>query len=244
MEYLEAAPKLLFTDKCIKEYFTDFNFLDADCFKATLSKGLGIGVIAGSVMVKVPQVVKIYKNKSSAGINFISVLLDLFAITAMGSYSFTNGFPFSAWGDAVFLGLQTLAIAVLAINYAGETTKATAFLFGYLSIIVSVVMGMAPATLLWACQTINIPIVLISKFFQAHTNYKNGSTGQLSAATVIMLFFGSLARIFTSYQETGDQSIIIMYVCATTANAIIAGQLIYYWNSGVDKKKKKSKKNK
>lgn len=28
MEYLEAAPKLLFTDKCIKEYFDDFNFLD------------------------------------------------------------------------------------------------------------------------------------------------------------------------------------------------------------------------
>lgn len=113
--------------------------------------------------VKVPQVVKIYKNKSSAGINFISVLLDLFAITAMGSYSFTNGFPFSAWGDAVFLGIQTLAIAVLAIHFEGETTKATAFLFGYLAIITSVFMGMAPTSLLWACQTINIPIVLISK---------------------------------------------------------------------------------
>lgn len=77
---------------------------------------------------------------------------------------------------------------------------------------------------------------------QAWTNYSNGSTGQLSAATIFMLFFGSLARIFTSIQETSDATMITMYVCSTLANGIIVVQLFYYWNVDVKSKAKIKKK--
>ena len=72
----------------------------------------------------------------------------------------------------------------------------------------------------------------------------NGSTGQLSAVTVFMLFFGSLARIFTSIQETGDTTMIIMYCCSTFANAVIVAQLLYYWNVGTKAAKESGKKKK
>lgn len=72
---------------------------------------------------------------------------------------------FSAWGDGVFLGLQTLAIAVLVMHYHGETTKATAFFFAYIAVVFTANSGTTPAHVLWACQTINIPIVLISKVY-------------------------------------------------------------------------------
>ena len=48
-------------------------------------------------------------------------------------------------------------------------------------------------------------MIVVGKLIQAATNYKNGHTGQLSAITVFLLTAGSLARIFTSIQETGDQ---------------------------------------
>ena len=48
-------------------------------------------------------------------------------------------------------------------------------------------------------------MIVVGKLIQAVTNYKNGHTGQLSAITVFLLTAGSLARIFTSIQETGDQ---------------------------------------
>lgn len=80
------------------------------------------------------------------------------------------------------------------------------------------------------------------QFIQAYTNYVNGNTGQLSAATCFMLFFGSLARIFTSIQETGDTTMITMYVCSTLANGIIVAQLLYYWNVDVKEKEKIKKK--
>lgn len=227
---------LLFTKECMKEYFDEFNFFHVACFKATLSKVLGLGIIGGSLLVKVPQIVKLLNNKSSKGINVFSVLLDLFAITAMGSYSFISGFPFSAWGDSVFLGLQTVVIAILVMHYSGETLKAASFLAAYLAVLFTANSGFTPIHVLWACQTMNIPIILISKLIQAYTNYSNGGTGQLSAATCFMLFFGSLARIFTSIQETGDSAMIIMYVCSTLANGIIVTQLLYYWNADTKSK--------
>ncbi|XP_011701661.1 PREDICTED: mannose-P-dolichol utilization defect 1 protein homolog [Wasmannia auropunctata] len=237
-QHIRKATLLLFTQECLKEYFDKFNFFHVGCFKATLSKALGVGIIGGSLMVKIPQIVKILKNKSGKGINVFSVLLDLFAITAMSSYSFSSSFPFSAWGDGVFLGLQTLIIAVLVMHYNGETAKATAFLSAYLAVICTANSGLTPLHVLWACQAMNIPIVLISKFMQAYTNYTNGNTGQLSAATCLMLFFGSLARIFTSIQETGDTTMITMYVCSTLANGMIVAQLLYYWNVDVKSKEK------
>ncbi|XP_058803792.1 mannose-P-dolichol utilization defect 1 protein homolog [Phymastichus coffea] len=242
MAYLvQDLPRLFFTEECLKEYLQDFNFLHVECFKVTLSKCLGLLIIAGSLMVKVPQIVKILQNESVQGINVVSVLLDLFAITAMGSYSFVSRFPFSSWGDAVFLGLQTVIIASLVIYYTSGLTKATTFLAAYLAVIVAVVKGLAPVSILWFCQILNIPVALTSKLMQAYTNYSNSSTGQLSAITGFMLFFGSLARIFTSIQETGDTAMIIMYVCATAANTILVFQFLYYWNMS-QKQKTKSKK--
>lgn len=214
----------------------NFEHVSVGCFKSTLSKVLGLGIISGSLLVKIPQIVKILRNKSAEGINVFSVLLDLFAITAMVSYSFISGFPFSSWGDGVFLGLQTLAIAVLVIHFNGNTTQATAFLICYLAILVAIISELTPVNLLWTCQALNIPIVLISKLIQAYTNYTNGNTGQLSAATGFLLFFGSLARIFTSIEETGDMTMIIMYICSTTANAIIVAQILYYWNMDTNSK--------
>lgn len=70
---------------------------------------------------------------------------------------------FSAWGDGVFLGIQTLIIAVLVMHYNGDTAKATTFLSAYLAVICAANSGLTPIYVLWLCQAMNIPIVLISK---------------------------------------------------------------------------------
>ena len=79
---------------------------------------------------------------------------------------------------------------------------------------------------------------------QVVTNYKNGSTGQLSAITCFLLFGGSIARIFTSLVETGDFIIIVTYCVSTVANGAIVAQLLWYWNvvnTNQTKNKKKKK---
>lgn len=202
--------------------------------KALISKGLGIGIIAGSVLVKVPQIAKILKNKSAEGLSIISVMLDLMAITFHASYSFANGFPFSAWGDGTFLAIQTAAVAALIFFYGFRSAGISAlFIAIYASIVYVLTSGLTPLKVLWTVQGFNVPILLVGKMSQALANYKNGSTGQLSAVTCFMLFFGSMARIFTSIQETGDSMMIITYCVSTFANAVIVAQLLYYWNKPV-----------
>lgn len=211
-----------------------FLFISVPCGKALISKGLGIGIIAGSVLVKVPQIVKILNAKSSEGISVISVLLDLLAITFHISYSFVSRFPFSAWGDGCFVGLQTAIIASLVFLFGHKSaTKSVIFVLFYAIVTYILMSGLTPLEYLWTAQGFNVPILLVGKLSQAVTNYKNGSTGQLSAATCFMLLAGSTARIFTSIQETGDTMMVIIYCVSTFANAVIVSQLVYYWNKSV-----------
>jgi len=74
-------------------------------------------------------------------------------------------------------------------------------------------------------------VVMFVQLMQVLTNYRNGSTGQLSAVTVTMLFAGALARIFTSVQETGDATVVATYVVSFVVNTILLCQVVYYWNS-------------
>ncbi|KAJ8964189.1 hypothetical protein NQ314_005070 [Rhamnusium bicolor] len=206
------------------------------CFSATLSKCLGLGIILGSLMVKVPQIVKILKNKSSEGINMLSVTLDLTAITIYMSYSLVKQFPFSSWGDTAFLAVQTVIVAVSVLVFQDAVMKAVAYLAVYLTVCYIMISGITPLNILWTLQTCNIPIVVTGKLIQAWTNFKNGHTGQLSAITMFMLFFGSAARIFTSIQETGDTVVILTNVAGTVSNSILVFQILYYWNVDVKQK--------
>ncbi|XP_037024412.1 mannose-P-dolichol utilization defect 1 protein homolog [Bradysia coprophila] len=217
--------------ECYEKYFYEMNFFDVDCFKILLSKGLGCAIIAGSLGVKVPQILKIWKAKSAEGLNLFSIFLDLFAITFNLSYSYVKGFPFTAWGDVSFLALQTVIVASLVLTYTGGIQKALVFITAYLTICYVLMGGTAPVQFLWSMQGFNIPIIVLGKLSQAYTNFQNGSTGQLSVITCFLLFFGSLARIFTSIQETGDTMMIMTYCFSAASNGVLVAQCIYYWNA-------------
>ncbi|KAL0894540.1 hypothetical protein ABMA27_013114 [Loxostege sticticalis] len=243
-EFFKGLLLSILSEKCYDEYFINYNFTDVPCFKSTLSKGLGIGIIAGSILVKVPQILKILSSKSAEGINIYGVYLELFAITANFAYSYVMGFTFSAWGEGTFLAIQTAIIAALVLHYGGGSGKAALFLATYVGIVSALVGGYTPKEVLWNMQAINIPIIVLAKTVQVITNYKNGSTGQLSAITCLLLFGGSIARIFTSIQETGDSIIILTYCVSTAANAALVLQLFWYWNVDKSNKNKNKKKKK
>lgn len=228
---------LVLSPHCFDTYFIDFNFLDRPCFAATLSKGLGIGIILGSIFVKFPQILKIYNAKTAKGISLATVILDLIVITIYAAYNFLKQFPISAWGDTAFLAIQTVAIGFLLLYYDVSTSKAIIFLINYLVFSGVLISGLVPINILWTLQGINIPLLLAGRVIQVHSNYKNQSTGQLSAITCALLFAGSLARIFTSIQETGDTMIILTNVFSFLANLVIVIQILYYWKSEEKTKK-------
>ncbi|KAJ8282001.1 hypothetical protein COCON_G00045200 [Conger conger] len=225
-------------EKCFDEFFLNLNFLDVPCLKIVVSKALGIGIILGSVMVKLPQVFKLMGAKSAEGLSFNSILLELFAITGTMAYSISHNFPFSAWGEALFLMLQTVVIGFLIQHYRGNTITGVGFIVLYFAVVCVVLSPVTPLLVITMMQTSNMPAVIVGRLIQAGTNFSNGHTGQLSAISVFLLFAGSLARIFTSVQETGDSLMALTYVISSCCNGLIAAQVLYYWNCDPSLKKK------
>jgi len=239
MDILELLRDVVFylglmTPQCFEDVVVKLNFGNVLCLKSTLSKVLGLGIVVGSSLVKLPQVLKIYAGKSAVGISFLSVLLELLAVTFSGVYGLAKGFPFGSYGESLFLAIQTAIIGLLVLWYGGKKMQALVFMICY-SALVFAGLKLVPVHILWYGQATNIPMVVIGKFIQIITNFNNGHTGQLSAVTVFLIALGSVARIFTSIQETGDQVLILTFVCSTVVNGIIAAQVLWYWNS--DKKK-------
>jgi mannose-P-dolichol utilization defect protein 1 len=60
---------------------------------------------------------------------------------------------------------------------------------------------------------------------------------------VFLQLGGTLARIFTSIQETGDQLVILSFVVAAALNGVIFLQMLIYWSSDVKKATKAKKRN-
>merc|ERR1711915_443912 len=188
-------------------------------------------------------VLKIAGSGSAEGISFTGVLLELIAITFSGVYSFSSGFPFSAYGESVFLAIQTSLIAMGVLWFSKGKIQSLVFMALYAAAVyLSLDPKLCPVSLLWYGQAANIPMIILGKFIQIIANFRNGHTGQLSAITTFLLALGAIARIFTSIQETGDQLVIMTYICSSTVNSIIALQVLWYWNSAPAMNKKKKKK--
>lgn len=229
--FLASWLQLIAPDDCFDEFFLKFNFFHVPCAKILISKCLGYAIICGSSIVKVPQILKIFKARSGDGISLISVSLELVAISSSWAYGKGKNFPFSSYGEAVFLALQTTMIAFLVLYYCGQTTKGLIYVSIYVACMAFLLSPQAPGSLLALLQGGNMILVSVSKLVQAIANYRNSSTGQLSVITVYMLFLGSVARIFTSIQETGDSMVIATYALSSIFNGVIAAQFIYYWQS-------------
>lgn len=232
----------LLSEKCCHNFLVDFNFGHQECLKLALSKGVGYGIIVASTLVKLPQVLKILGARSGAGISVFGTFLELLAITFNAAYSYGKRYPFTAWGEALFLLLETAAIAFLVLWYDKRKGGAVTFTVFYAGLFYVLMSGLTPIGVLWNLQACNLPLAIGGKLIQAFSNFRNGHTGQMSFITITLLFVGCVARIFTSMHETGDQLIVITYVVAAAANFLLVAQVAFYWNKTNEFLSKKAKK--
>ncbi|KAJ6256876.1 hypothetical protein Dda_8746 [Drechslerella dactyloides] len=234
----------LIGDHCYTSIIENIDLSDTACIKLGISKGLGVGIIAASSIVKVPQILKIINSESAAGLSLLSTLLETNAYAISIAYNFRNGFPFSTFGETALIVVQNIAIAVLILHYTSRGA--------YAGVLIAAVAAAAYALFspnlindqtMTLLQASTIPISLASKLPQIYTVWQEGGTGQLSAFAVFNFLAGSLARVFTTLQEVDDPLILYGYVGGALLNVVLAAQMVYYWNSSSSAKgKKRSKK--
>jgi len=210
-------------------------FFDQKCLALLVSKLLGYAILLGSLVVKFPQILKIFGAKSATGISLPSVLLELVMYLIGWSYSFRKGFAFNTYGESAFMSIQNIIIVtlifmfnkglsiqyflILAVYFVGTY----AFLFNPMNFI--------PIEMIISLQQFTIPILIASRIPQIISNFKSKSTGQLAFITWFMNFIGSAARVFTTTQETQDSTLLASFLIAVLLNGIIMSQILVYGNS-------------
>ena len=232
-EWLDSLLSKVLSPHCYEEMMVKQHFFDMGCNKMFLSKTLGYLILLGSLMVKFPQIVKIKWNRSGQGVSVLAESIMLAAIFGSMAYGYTSEYPLSAYGDSFFLFLQTLVIILLVLYYKRQYFTAALYLLLCSALTILMYRKLLPARLVDLLAALSMVLSVVSRLWQSFCIYKAKSTGNLSAITMLMLFFGSIARIFTSIEETGDPTLIWTYILNTLANFILILQLGYYWSAPI-----------
>jgi len=229
-------------EKCYKTLILDLDPTATECVKLAISKGLGIGIIGAASIVKVPQILKLVSSKSAAGVSFLSILLEISAQFISLAYNVRQGFPFGTYGETAFLVVQNVVIAVLVLQYSGKATMAAvlvaALAVNGVALFSKDVLDMNMLSYLQAGAGV---LAVASKVPQILAIWQEGGTGQLSAFAVFNYLAGSLSRIYTTIQEVDDPLILYSFIATFALNAVLAAQVIYYWNTPSSKAKGKQR---
>lgn len=229
--FIREPAVALVGEECYSSLLENFNFHDMACIKYAISKGLGVGIVVGGSIVKIPQILTILKNQSAQGLSLTSYLLETLSYFITLSYNLRQGNPFSTFGEILFICIQNVIIVSLIFYYGRQLGLLGTVLIGLGSLLYSLNNEqLVPAVLMSSLYAATIPLSLASKVPQIYTNFVNKSTGQLSVFTVVNYFAGSAARVFTTMTELDDTLMLFGNALATTFNAILVLQVILYWN--------------
>lgn len=182
-----AAPLAhLLTPACYSSLLLKFDpSSDPACVQLALSKAIGVAIITLSTIIKVPQLLKLLKSRSSRGLSFTSCLLETTSYLCALAYNFRSGNPISTYGEIGLIAVQNVIIAVLILQYSGKGFAAAALVPVVGAACYALFNdGLIDAKTMGLLQAATIPLSLASKIPQIITVARNKSTGQLSAFAV------------------------------------------------------------
>jgi len=158
--------------------------------------------------------------------------LELIGYTITGYYNYVHGYPFSTYGENVFLTIQAIILCILVSYYQQKINAAfMTFTAIYLSFCAALYLRLLDESQLQMLQQCTILLFAGSKIPQIYSNFSHGHTGQLSIITIGLNFFGSLARVYTTIQEVEDNTILAGQLSGVTLNGILLLQILIYWNT-------------
>jgi len=202
-------------------------------------------VIAGSALVKLPQILKIHRAGSVAGISHASILFEFVATLVNVSYFLPLGYPFSTWGENAFLLAQNSALYILHAHMSGglrasfllEASAACASGYVlYRRLVPDFVLPAAACGALGlrrctvSCEelagTLPMLLGLVGRLPQIAQNLRQRHTGELAFITYLLNVAGAGARLFTTLQELDDPIALAAVVLSLGLNLVIVAQIL------------------
>eukprot|EP01102_Stenamoeba_stenopodia_P019658 TRINITY_DN7473_c0_g1_i1.p1 TRINITY_DN7473_c0_g1~~TRINITY_DN7473_c0_g1_i1.p1 ORF type:complete len:269 (-),score=77.08 TRINITY_DN7473_c0_g1_i1:194-907(-) len=194
-----------------------------------ISKLLGYAIIAGSLMLKLPQIAIILRTKDVKQVSKTMFYLEVTCYTIAVAYAFHNNFPFNTYGETVFILIQDFIIVFLLHHYSNSLNGVFfASAAGYAAVCYAFYTGLVPDTVLTQLQALVVPLSVSSRVPQIISNFKTKNTGSLSFISFFLTFAGALARVFTTLKLVSDTIVLVGYILSCVLNGLITLQIVYY----------------
>nr|XP_046266117.1 mannose-P-dolichol utilization defect 1 protein-like isoform X2 [Scatophagus argus] len=222
--FKEFLVSYVMPERCYEELFVNFH-MHVPCLKFVLNRSFGFWIILDTFLAQLPQLLKILWGRSAAGLSLTSALLQLYSFSCPVVYAVAKHFPLFAWGERLLTLAQTAVIVFLILHYRGDTLTGMLFLLAYSGLMV--LLGTyGAAGLISMMQASSLAALIASKGLQAGTNYRNGSTGQLSTLSVLLSWAGTLGAVYVSLQETGISFITLLHALSACLSCVLLAQVL------------------
>ncbi|RLN57120.1 hypothetical protein BBJ28_00004499 [Nothophytophthora sp. Chile5] len=222
----------LFTPACFEAFATQHDFTNVECLKAVVSKALSYAIITGSLILKLPQILKILGAKDVTGLTPTSFYMEVVLYLSSTIYNMLRGYPVSTWGENLVILAQNVVLVLLLWAFYVPKIPATSRL-GLVLGFAALGAGMfaIPPEYQWLLASAGIPVSIVARIPQILSNFKQGHTGQLAIITLVLNLGGSIARLFTTMQETGDPVQIAGFGVAILLNGTLVLQVLLFWGA-------------
>jgi len=164
-----------------------------------------VGVVAGSLIGKLPQVHTIWAAGSAEGVSVISIWVEMVSMGIQFAYNVIRGTPLSTYAEVPILFVQLLLLALVAAwadGYLGGHVWLGCFVVaGCTSAMAASVL---PHSVTLALYAANATFAFFIIGPQVIMNRRKRSTGRLSLAVTGMAFSGLTSRLFTTLVEVED----------------------------------------
>jgi mannose-P-dolichol utilization defect 1 len=197
-----------------------------------ISTVLGYGVVFGSVILKVPQILKILRSGSADGVSLTANLIELTGYAISTSWAVAQKFEFKDFGENVFILAQLVVLIGLVSFHQRSLGFGIAGVVGILSAMYALCVGTVSTTVHQSLLSFQLVLLLSSRVPQIYMSYRNRSTGQLAFLTFFLAFGGGCARLLTVFLnvpwENGKGTLLVQFGSAVILNGIILSQIFLY----------------
>lgn len=195
---------------------------------------LNFGLLLGGIAVQLPQIYKIVRSKSVAGLSEISWVIQVFSTGSYVAFNYVMGYPFMTWGDAFFAVAEYCAIVVCCWKYdpaGGDRLFRSGYTVVFIFLLFLTVTKAMPSWLLTSMGLAPMPMVVIARVPQILLNYHQKHTGQLAFESLAMQVAGNTARIISTLVMVPDKIVLMSHIVAAICNGIPLAQVLLYWEN-------------
>ncbi|CAI5969144.1 unnamed protein product [Closterium sp. NIES-65] len=110
---------------CVLAAVAEYQMPEKECLLNLLAKALGYGIILGSTILKLPQILVIIRSNSIEGLSVPSFEIECIGYTVSVGYCLFKKVPFTAYGELFFLLLQSLILMFLIYSHLPNQAATT-----------------------------------------------------------------------------------------------------------------------